>query len=217
MKINTIIKIATLACFVLVGRQEGYSQGTFGNLNFESVIPPLNPDINFSVPISNALPRWSGYLNGTPQDRVIYNGFSLSGPSISLVDSLFFQPIQGSYSVYLKSFSDTGGTSAAIGQTGQIPNSALSLFFIRDPQSGFAVSFGGQPISLVQFGTSGNNLIMAGDISQFAGQTGELLFVGTGLFDAIQFSSQPIPEPSVLGLLGLGGLFVGCYRRKCQR
>ena len=69
--------------------------------------------------------------------------------------------------------------------------------------------FGGQYIPLVQFGTSGNNIVMAGDISMFAGQTGELRFVGGGLFDDIQFSPVPIPEPGVLGLFGLGAVLLG--------
>ncbi len=209
------IRIAVVTSLILSGGQLGYSQGTFQNLGFESPITPLLRDGNFQVPITNALPRWSGYLNGGLVDRVDYNSFNLSGPSISLVDSQVFQPIQGGYSVYLKSFSDTGGTSAAIGQTGQIPSSSQSLFFIREPQSGFAVSFGGQNIPLVQFGTSGNNIIMAGNISMFAGQSGELRFLGTGLFDDIQFSNLPIPEPSAVGLFSLGALLLGwrCWRK----
>ena len=188
-----------------------YGQGTFVNLDFESVIPPLNPDFNFSVPITNALPGWTGYINGTPRDRVVYNGFSLGGPSISVVDSLspYFQPIQGSYSVYLKSTSDTGGKSAAIGQIGQIPSGAQSLLFLIADNTYLGASFAGHSIPLIQFGTSGNNIIMAGDISMFAGQTGELRFGGTGLFDDIQFSNQTIPEPSTFGLCGLGALFLG--------
>ena len=97
---------------------------------------------------------------------------------------------------------------AAIGQTGQIPNDASSLLFLRSANSGFQVSFGGNNIPMVQLGTSGNNIIMAGNISRFAGQTGQLLFAGGGLFDNIQFSYQAIPEPSVLGLSVIGGLLL---------
>ena len=50
---------------------------------------------------------------------------------------------------------------------------------------------------------------MAGDISMFAGQTGELRFAGAGLFDDIQFSNQPIPEPGTFCLFGLGALLLG--------
>ena len=213
MKINPI-KIAVVTSLVLFGSQEGYSQGTFVNLDFESVIPPLNPDINSTVPVSNALPGWTAYLSGSPRDRVFYNTISLGGPSVSLLDSLSpfpsLRPIQGINSVYL--------AAAGIGQTGQIPNDASSLFFLSGPGSlfvgSFVVYFGGQGIPMVQFGTFGDNVIMAGDISRFAGQTAELLFVGQGLFDDIQFSNQAIPEPSVLGLSVIGGLLLGWRVRR---
>ena len=198
MKIS-IVRIAVVTSFLLLGSQRGYSQGTFQNLNFENPIPPLIPGL---VPVTNALPGWTGYLNGNPTDVVFFRNVALGAPSISVVDSLSlsYQPIQGNYSVFLN--------NAAIGQTGQIPGDASSLLFLRVSQFGFQVSFGGQSIPLVQFGTSGNNIIMAGDISMFAGQTGELKFVGGGLFDAIRFSSQPIPEPGTVLLLIMGlGLF----------
>ena len=82
MKIN-LIKVAVVTCLVLLGRQQGNSQGSFVNLDFESVIPPLYRDILFTVPISNALPGWTGYINGNHVDRVMYNGEGLGGPSIS--------------------------------------------------------------------------------------------------------------------------------------
>jgi len=210
MKIN-LVRIALASCLLLLGSQQGYSQGTFVNLGFESVILPLNPGINSSVPISNALPGWTAYLYGIPRDWVLYNSQSLGGSSVSLMDSLTpipaLVPIQGSYSVYLHA-------GAGIGQTGQVPNGAASLVFLLSPASFFNVPFQGQNIPIVQLATSGNNLIMAGNISSFAGQTGQLLFDGGGLFDAIQFSSQPIPEPSAVSLLALGALLsAGRLRR----
>ena len=97
-----------------------------------------------------------------------------------------------------------------------MPSNALSLFFLRDARAGIQMFFGGQYIPLVQFDTSGNNIIMAGDISMFAGQTGELRFAGAGLFDDIQFSNQAIPEPSLIGLSLIGGLLLG-WRLRCKR
>ena len=41
-------------------------------------------------------------------------------------------------------------------------------------------------------------------MSAFRGQTGELRFFGADYLDFIQFSEQPIPEPSVFGLFALG-------------
>ena len=203
MKIN-LATIAVAACLVLFGKHEGYSQGTFVNLDFESVILPLDPDMNSRVPTSNALPGWTAYLSGSPTDWVLYNNISLGGSSVSLLDSSW-RPIQGSYSVALQA-------GAGIGQIGQIANDAASLLFLSGPYSFFAVYFEGKNIPMAQFGTSGNNTIMVGDISRFAGQTGELRFVGGGFFDAVQFFNQPIPEPSTMGLFGLGALALGWFR-----
>jgi len=205
MKIN-LVGISVATCVVLFGSQQGYSQGTFVNLDFESVIRPLIPDINSRVPITNALPGWTAYLNGIPRDQVLFNEISLGGPSVSLLDSLSpfsnLRPIQGDFCAYL--------SAGAISQTGRIPNDASSLFFLSVPGSVFLVSFGGQNIPVVQFGTIGNNIIMAGDISSFAGQTGQLVFAsGGGLVDAIQFSPQTIPEPGTFCLFGLGALLLG--------
>lgn len=47
--------------------------------------------------------------------------------------------------------------------------------------------------------------------SGLAGQTGQLLFTGGGLFDDIQFSNQPIPEPSALGLVSIGSVLLGWH------
>lgn len=181
-----------------------HGQGTFQNLDFESAnLAGFSPGA--SVPITDALPAWTGYINGNPVDRVFYDNIFLSGPSIAVIDSLtpfFPPPIQGSYSAYLHA-------GASIGQTGQIPDSAASVIFLNNPFSAINVSFGGQNIPMVQLGTSGNNIIMAGNVSSFAGQTGELLFAGGGLFDDIQFSNQAIPEPSTYCLFGLGALLLG--------
>ena len=217
MKMN-VIKIAAVTGLLLLAGQQGNSQETFVNLDFESVIPFPPLDENGRVPITNALPGWTGSINGNGVDRVYYDNVPLSGgPFITLVDSLtpFFKPIEGSYSVFLKSGTATGFIPAAIGQTGQIPSAALSLLFLMaDPYLG--VSFAGRPIPLVQFGTSGNYTVVGGDISMFAGQTGELLFIGTGFFDDIQFSNRPIPEPSTFCLFGLGALLLG-LRFRCKR
>jgi len=59
---------------------------------------------------------------------------------------------------------------------------------------------------------------MAGDISRFAGHAGELLIGGSELlFDDIQFSNQPIPEPRLVGWFSLGILFLKLRLRKFQQ
>ena len=166
MKMN-MARISVVTSLVLLGSQLGYSQGTFQNLDFENPIQSLEHGV---VPITSALPGWTGYLNGNPSNLVWFSNVVISGLAISVVDYslITFPPIQGLYSVFLN--------TAGIGQTGQLASAALSLFFLSEPGSGFQVTFGGQGIPLVQFGTSGNNIILAGDISMFAGQTGELRF-----------------------------------------
>ncbi len=51
----------------------------------------------------------------------------------------------------------------------------------------------------------------------FAGQTGELRFLGTGLFDGVQFSTVPIPEPGAEVLLRSGVLGCGWWLRQRRR
>ncbi len=65
-------------------------------------------------------------------------------------------------------------------------------------------------------GTSSNGrAIWGGDISSFQGQTRQLVLFGPGSLDFIQFSNQPIPEPSVFGLFARAGLKF--HRKRCQR
>jgi len=72
------------------------------------------------------------------------------------------------------------------------------------------VSFADQGIGLALLQDLGNNrYIWGADISPFAGQTGTLGFFGAGYLDNIQFSSEPIPEPGIVGLIVLGDLLLG--------
>ena len=96
-----------------------------------------------------------------------------------------------------------GLVGSAIAQIGTIPSSANSIRFLStNPFSlGLSLLFGGNSIPLFNVGTAVNGRpVWGGDVSAFAGQTGELRFQGTGYFDYIQFSNQPIPAPSTLGL-----------------
>jgi hypothetical protein len=173
----------------------GYSQGAFGNLNFEQV--------NTNSPVSIA--GWTLY-SGT----VGYNTVSLGGAAITIHDSasLAFQPLQGNYSVFIQGSSAGPPTSAAIGQTGQVPASSLSLRYWADPRSNLQVTFGGVVIPIMRLASTASYDIFGGDISSVAGQTAELRFTGLanagGYFDNIFFSNEPIPEPSTVGLIGLG-------------
>jgi len=218
-QLRTQFWIAVLSLTVL---SSASGQGTFRNLDFENPIPPLLPNAGFTVPITNALPGWSAYIGDTSIDRVVYNTVSLGAAAVSLHDhGSSLQPVEGNYSVMLQPSIPSLQTSAAVGQIGQVPSTAKSLVFYGTPS--MQVTFAGQPISLVTLGATSEYFIRGGDVSQFAGQTGELRFtepvaplgsVMAGL-DNIQFSPEPIPEPSVVGLFVLGTLLIGWrWRRK---
>ncbi len=183
----------------------GYSQGIFGNLNFEQV--------NTNSPIS--IIGWTLYSGA-----VGYNTVSLGGAAITVHDSnsLAFQPLQGNYSVFMQGSGAGPAVSVAMSQTGQIPANSLSLRFWADPRSNLEVTFGGTLIPMVRFASTANFDVFGEDISSFAGQAGELRFTGPansgGYFDNIFFSTQQIPEPIALGLFGLGALFLGWRLRR---
>jgi hypothetical protein len=66
-----------------------------------------------------------------------------------------------------------------------------------------------------------NYTVYGVDVSPFAGETGQLLFTAPiqnfVLLDNIQFSSSPVPEPSSLCLIGLGGIMSAMLFRKRRK
>lgn len=217
-------KIFTFAIF-LYGLQFCHAQG-FVNLGFESANlfgygSGTGPAV---VPTNNAIPGWTAYLGGFPQSAVLYDGVTLGGAMISLQDTnavFVGSAVQGNYSVVLLASSAGPPTTAAIGQTGTIPNNAQSLTFWGNV-GGMQVTFNGQPIDYLVTGSTANYVIYSADISAYAGQTGQLLFTALagnsyasgGLIDNIQFSTTPVPEPSTLALAAFGGLLLGSRRWK---
>ena len=196
-----------VAALLFVGVLAARSQGSFVNLDFEHPILPLTP-VNFLVPISNALPRWTGDIGGVQVDRILYNTVSIGSSEIDLQGPGSLEPIlQGSYTVGMGASAQ--GLSTAIAQVGTIPANAKSLSFYVYPGSLFAVTFAGQPLVLTTLGSTSAATILGGDITAFAGQTGELRFQGGGELDYIQFSDLPIPEASAFGLSALGALLLG--------
>jgi len=195
-------------------------QGTFQNLDFESglFVPAPTPQNPFAVQWAPAMPGWTGFIGANQQTEISHNALSLSVANIAIQGPDYPSPnlYHGQFYVVLQSGLDpTTGQSlvgAAIAQTGTIPTSAQSIRLMsNNPFSlGFSLLFGNQLIPLANIGTDVNGRpLWGGDISPFAGQNGELRFQGAGTLDYIQFSSQPIPEPSVLGLFGLGVLLLG--------
>jgi len=196
----------------------------FQNLDFESAnLSPVPPgQFGGFVSITNALPGWSGYLGLNQVTSVWQNDLSLGAASIDILgpDWNLSGIIDGQFTVVLQPGLDPFGSgnivSASISQTGLVPISTESLLFKAQPNSGatsLLVSLGGQNISFSAISTGPNYTQYGGNISAFAGQTEQLTFTAVanaGNFwniNDIQFSPSSVPEPSVLGLFVLGGLF----------
>jgi hypothetical protein len=205
---NNLITIAVAAFLLAAGRQPGFAQGTFQNLNFESPILPLVPDGAGMVPITNALPGWAGYTySSSPDSRVVYNDVSIGSASIDFLGpGSGNQPFEGNYFVLLQRSFDLS-TVPAIAQLGMVPATAESVRFYANGT--FSVSFGGEQIPLSVLGTTSAYTIYGGDVQGFAGQTAWLQFQGGGFLDDIFFSDQSVPEPGLFGLAALGVLLVG--------
>ena len=193
----------------------------FVNLDFENANVPPTPVNGYGGDVDPALafPGWTV----TGAQSIIYNNRTLGNTMAALIgptspDYEDDAPLQGSYSAWLGTFEYPGQPTPSLSQTALVPSDARSLTFLSaipwDPTSPVAPSFGtvtlgGVALPLVSI--SGTRF--AADISVFAGQIEQLTFSGNIYFDDIQFSSSPVPEPSVLSLLGVSFLFV-CWQLK---
>ena len=112
--------------------------------------------------------------------------------------------------------------NASIAQFGLVPVGTMSIF-LKVAGNDFSVSLAGQNIPLIPLSVENNYTLYGGDISQFAGLSGQLTLSSLTVpnnrfnnvsFDSISFSSTPVPEPSTFALLGLGGLQPGPLSRR---
>ena len=213
MKLACLISILMLAV-----SSRGLGQGIV-HLDFEGAnltsfgVGPAN------VAAANGIPGWTGYINGVPIPQIIYNSMNLDEPAVSVqgISSPIIPAIQGNYSVYLQGGTQYAyGTNCAIGQTGLVPQDALSLIFwgYVTPDG---VSFAGQALNLVTISSTPNYNIYGADISAFSGQVGQLIFTArkqTGaIIDNLQFSSTAVPEPGTVAFIVTGGWLLGCRRK----
>jgi hypothetical protein len=139
----------------------------------------------------------------------------------SLVDSSSseWKPLAGNFSLALSSgyYSQQGNSTwvnAEISQQGLVPTDAHSFRLLAE--GSFTVYMNSTEIPMSNLG--GN--LYAGDISEFAGQVATLEIASAStqtqdpvIVDSLTFSTQTVPEPGTLTLVGLGCVtFLGSFR-----
>ena len=159
------------------------------------------------VEVTNGVPGWN--ISPTASLNLMgHNDLPLSGAGVAILgpDWPSSQILEGTYTVELFASIMGPPTVGFIFQTGQIPAGSHSILFYGAGDIG--MSFAGQNVPLTSVGSGPNYTIFGGDISMFAGQTGQLVFEGNGLLDNIVFSPTAIPEPSTLGMFATGAVFL---------
>jgi hypothetical protein len=211
----------------------------FINLNFEAAnVSGYSPG-DMNVPTNAAIPGWTAHYFQSgqgvqPAAEIWYDTLSIGGAVISVNDSNTspsFAPLQGKFSVLL--FGAVFERSATISQRGLVPTSTQSLRMQIStdgytlPIGQFIVTLDGQVISMVPLATFPAYTLFGGDISSFENQPATLEITAAGVppgelgnpieLDDIVFSSQPIPEPTEISLLGLGMLALMNFRASTYR
>jgi hypothetical protein len=209
---------ALMACVLslLIGAQAK----DFQNMDFENPIEPLIRAGDYTISTTDGVPGWTVYLGNDPDTRMPYNTSSIGAPSVGLQGPGSQYVLQGNYTVLLQGEWHHWLIPASIAQTGQIPTDSLSIIFDLFTYSNIELSFAGHSIPLVQIGSEPGYNIVGGDISAFAGVTGELRFTAQGnkdgLIDDIRFSSEPlvVPEPGPAALFAMGALALAGTRAR---
>jgi hypothetical protein len=224
-------KLIAILASVAIGSLLAHAQGTFQNLDFESVnLTPVPPQVwpQTFVPISSALPGWNASIGGDAVTEILQNGYDSGTASVDILGPNWtaIEPgiIDGHYTVFLQSgFSPQNnsiGVNTSIWQNGTIPANAQSLHFSAwnwNSGSPFTVSFNGNDLSLValylaQTAAGQTNTVYEANIAPYAGQTGQLEFTSVFTyagaswteFDDITFLT--VPEPGILTMTVVGGL-----------
>jgi hypothetical protein len=226
MNINSLNKSSRLPfCRVatLLSVQIAAAQGTFQNLDFEAAGVPVVPSYTpIQVLTSVALPGWTAYVTTNQQSQIWYNGVSAGGAIVTLIDTHTYDwsnaVIGGNFTATLDAGYDPVTDTHApvtIAQTSLVPVAAKSLRFSAsgDVEGFLLLTLNGLNVPFYPLEAGPNFEVYGGDITTFAGSTAELrfteVFTPSRLFpiaflDNIQFSEQPIPEPSAVSLLALG-------------
>jgi hypothetical protein len=217
---RTLALLALLASLITV---DVAAQGTFQNLDFENgSFVPIPGQFN-TVEFGPAMPGWTGFVGTNQVNWILHNSLFLSTAGLAIwgPDNPSVDFLRGHFYVVLQRGQDLldplRTVSSGISQIGTVPTTAQSIRFLSlEPfVMPIQVSFNGVRIPLYNLGGNANgSQTWGGEISPFIGQTGELRFFGEGHLDFIQFSNEPIPEPSVFGLFAFGALLLGWLWRK---
>lgn len=228
-----------LACAIWISSSvTAVGQGTFQNFGFESAsVSPIPSDPYGRIQCGPAFPGWTGYVGDTLETAALHNNIFNDSSGISLLDSGWPFPfggvIEGNFTVVLQAGFALGTFEPAdtsLVQSGQIPIGTESLRFraYADLGSGgsYVVTLGGQTLSLVPLSIGANYTTFGADVASWAGQSANLRFrvvaerphrSNAALYlDSIQFSNQPIPEPSISRLFVLGALLLGWRWRRIR-
>lgn len=221
-------RVRLIAIVLVCARGVTSGQGTFQNLGFEAVnISPLNQTGFF--PFNDVFPAWVGYIGTNQTPQAFYNSISFGAALSSIIGpytstlGLSNYVISGQFTAVIAAGEDQilndshEIVSAAIGQSGTVPLTAKSLTFRIGPVSRVSdlhVTFNGFEIPIYLLASQTNFDLYGGDISAFAGATGELRFTSRPLssplsknyLDDVSFSNQTIPEPGVVGWVVLGAV-----------
>jgi hypothetical protein len=233
--VKTPIRITGLFLSVSFIFSTAHGQGAFQNLGFELAPTDLGPGSGSDY---YSIPYWNATC-GPYQTGVTLNSFVLDATTVSLHTGQSFTPIDGTFSLLLtsSSFSYPSSPIASISQTGLVPGTAQSLhFLVADVMTfqlpttlpgQFFVTMNGENVALQAVANNGSYTELAGNVSDWAGQTAALTIGMSvpashfqvqevyfqGLIDDISFSSTSVPEPTttVLGVMA-GGSWLLCMR-----
>jgi hypothetical protein len=195
----------------------------FVNLDFEqATVVPVGGGF---IQAAAAFPGWTPRIGNSTTSNAAYNTLSHEGPPrVSLFDVPTVVPVlQGQYMAALGSWAPFPEYSS-LEQAGQVPADALTIRMLANWYLGPpVVRMNGVIVPMQSLTPSVSNIgIFAGEISAFAGST-VLLQLSSGkppsqivVFDAIEFSPLPIPEPTA-AVLTLGWTLRFFTRRSRSR
>lgn len=182
--------------------------------------------------VQQSLAEYDGLFLDSAGIAIINSNFSITASSPYYGYAASLGLIQGRYTAILQSGLTLGANpqpaDTTLSQTGLVPIGTQSLLFEAyeafDQSYPFlVVTLGGQTLSLVTISNALNYTLYGANVSAWAGQTAQLSFTLLAenphvnneyvSLDAIQFSTQSVPEPSTFALAALGALFLGFSRR----